>query len=547
MLAKVRELVVPAIERHGPIEAWIIDDTSFPKCGSKSVGVHHQYCGQLGKQANCQVAVTLSIAHHHASLPIAYRLYLPKEWAKSAARRKKARVPKPTRFKTKPQIALEQIRQACAAGVPRGAVLMDASYGSNSALRSGISALGLTYVAAIIPTVKVRKVSDREAASERLSAKQLALRLPKHAWRTIAWREGTNKKLRSRFARVRVRTAPIRGAAARPEETLLIEWPEGEAEPTKYWLATVDEKISFSALVDLAKMRWRVERDYLELKQEVALGHYEGRGWPGFHHHGTLCIAVYGFLISERETIPPSGSHCARRVKKPAIPNSYRPRGASHSASTPRSQLDRDAASRLACSDRKGAPKMPILWHAGSRGGCVMFHDAVRLAEYTEPYTEPPHCVRVRPEKNSVYWHYATSYCCTHSKGTAYLDLLLLLFPSGAPSNLPLTLSNCRHPGIDSRYRRGVKLGGYRGYQPTAKDRTAGQATIRERVQKRVSDIMPTIKELQAAGSESLRAIAAGLDERGIPAARGGRWSAMQVARLLEAASPFDASVAVAA
>jgi SRSO17 transposase len=361
VLAKVRELVLPAIEQHGPIEAWIIDDTSFPKCGSKSVGVHHQYCGQLGKQANCQVAVTLSIANHHASLPIAYRLYLPLVWAKDAARRKEAHVAKAIRFKTKPQIALEQIREALAAGVPRGVALTDASYGSNSAFRTGISALGLTYVAAIIPTVKVRRVSDRGASEERLSAKELALSLPKHAWRTITWREGTNNRLRSRFARVRVRTAPIRGAAGRPEETLLIEWPKGEPEPTKYWLATVDENISFRTLVDLAKMRWRVERDYLELKQEIGLGHYEGRGWPGFHHHGTLCIAVYGFLISERELIPPSGPHCARRLKKPTIPDSYRPRGASDPAPTSRSQLDRHAPSLLDRRARKNAAKMSML------------------------------------------------------------------------------------------------------------------------------------------------------------------------------------------
>src|ERR1700738_4036907 len=116
VLGKVRELILPVIERHGPIEAWIVDDTSFPKCGSKSVGVQHQYCGQLGKQANCQVAVTLSIANHHASLPIGYRLYLPQEWAKNAARRKKARIPKEISFKTKPQIALEQIAKALAAG-----------------------------------------------------------------------------------------------------------------------------------------------------------------------------------------------------------------------------------------------------------------------------------------------------------------------------------------------------------------------------------------------------------------------------------------------
>ena len=302
VLGKVRELILPVIERHGPIEAWIVDDTSFPKCGSKSVGVHHQYCGQLGKQANCQVTVTLSIANHHASLPIAYRLYLPQEWAKDAARRKKARIPKEISFKTKPQIALEQIGEALAAGVPPGLVLTDASYGSNSAFRAGVSALGLTYVVAIIPTAMVRRVTDDGALGPRQSVKTLALGLPKKAWRTITWREGTNKKLRSRFGRVQVRTAPIRGAAARGEETLLIEWPKGEPEPTKYWLATLDKHISFCALVDRAKMRWRIERDYLELKQEIGLGHYEGRGWPGFHHHGTLCIAVYGFLISERES-----------------------------------------------------------------------------------------------------------------------------------------------------------------------------------------------------------------------------------------------------
>ena len=358
VLAKVREKVMPAIERHGPIEAWIVDDTSFPKYGSHSVGVQHQYCGQLGKQANCQVVVTLSIANHHASLPIAYRLYLPKKWAEDAAGRKKAHIPKAITFKTKPQIALEQIRDACAAGVPRGVVLTDASYGSNSVFRAGISALGLRYVAAIVATVKVRRAS---APERRLSVKELALSLPKHAWRTITWREGTNDPLRSRFARVRVRTAPIRGAAGRAEETLLIEWPKGEPAPTKYWLATVNENISFRALVDLAKMRWRIERDYQELKQEIGLGHYEGRGWPGFHHHGTLCIAAYGFLISEREMIPPSEPHSAGMFKKPAIPDSYRPRGASDPAPTSRSQLDRHAPSLLDRRARKNAAKMSML------------------------------------------------------------------------------------------------------------------------------------------------------------------------------------------
>jgi SRSO17 transposase len=285
VLAKVRELVMPAIERHGPIKAWIIDDTSYPKQGTHSVGVHHQYCG--GKQANCQAAVTLSIANHHASLPIAYRLYLPKDWAGDAERRNKAHVPAVINFKTKPQIALAQLRAALAAGVAPGVVLMDASYGTNSALRASIGALALTYVVAILPTIKVRAVADLD---ERVSAKALALGLPKHAWRTITWRDGSADPLRSRFARVQVRTAPIRGAAARPEETLLIEWLPGEAAPTKCWLSNVAKTISFRELVDIAKMRWRIERDYQDVKQEIGLGHYEGRGWRGFHHHGTLCM-----------------------------------------------------------------------------------------------------------------------------------------------------------------------------------------------------------------------------------------------------------------
>jgi SRSO17 transposase len=305
--------------------------------------------------------VTLSIANHHASLPIAYRLYLPQEWAEDAARRKKAHVPEAIKFKTKPQIALEQIRWACAAGVPRGVALMDASYGSNSALRSGVSALGLSYVAGIVATVKVRAVSDGDEPEPRMSVKELALSLPKHAWRTITWREGAADRLRSRFARVRVRTAPIRGAAERAEETLLIEWPESEAEPTKYWLSTLDQNISFRRLVDIAKMRWRIERDYQELKQEIGLGHYEGRGWPGFHHHGTLCIAIYGFLISERETIPPSAPRSARRLTQPALPRGYRPRGAPDPAATPRSKLDRDNASNIGRRDRPNATAVPML------------------------------------------------------------------------------------------------------------------------------------------------------------------------------------------
>jgi SRSO17 transposase len=344
VLAKVREMVVPAIERGGPIEAWIIDDTSFPKKGRHSVGVGRQYCGQVGKQENCQVAVSLSIANHHASLPVAYRLYVPKEWAEDGARKRKAGVPDEIRFRTKLEIALEQLRWACAAGLPRGVALMDPAYGNDARLRTSITALQLSYVAGILSKTLVWAPGSgpqpghrpshrgRRAAPDLISVKDLALAQPATVWRTIRWREGTNDWLESRFARVRARVAHRHLTAAPVEEWLLIEWPQGEEAPTKYWLSTLAEDISFRALVDIAKLRWRIERDYQELKQEIGLGHYEGRGWRGFHHHATLCIAAYGFLISERETIPPSGRACATLFAKPAVPGGYRPRGSAVAA-----------------------------------------------------------------------------------------------------------------------------------------------------------------------------------------------------------------------
>ena len=346
VLAKVREMVLPAIEKSGPIEAWIIDDTSFPKQGKHSVGVHRQYCGQLGKQANCQVAVSLSIANHAASLPVAYRLYLPETWAKDRARRKKAGVPKEIKFKTKPEIALEQIRWACEAGLPRGVGLMDTAYGNDSRLRAGMTELGVSYVAGIMPNIlmwrpgtgprrmdKPLNNTGRRDEPDLVSAKEVMLALPKQAWRTVTWREGSADQLSSRFARVRVRVGYNKLIPAKlSPEWLLIEWPDGEAEPTKYWLATLPETISFERLVNLAKLRWRIERDYQELKQEVGLGHYEGRGWRGFHHHATLCIAAYGFLIAEQATIPPSGPRSATPVPVPRLPDDYRPRGSARAA-----------------------------------------------------------------------------------------------------------------------------------------------------------------------------------------------------------------------
>ncbi len=377
MLRRVRDCVLPSITRDEPVQAWIIDDTGFPKKGSHSVGVARQYCGQLGKRDNCQVAVSLSVATHQGSLPVAYRLYLPKEWADDAARRKIAGVPDDVGFQTKPEIALQQLREALADGVPSAPVLMDPAYGNDSKLRAGISELGLTYVAGILPATMVWRPGEaalppashsgrgrpgkrlrRDATHRPVSAKTLALELDAAAWQQIKWRDGSNTPLSSRFARWRVRPAheacpraglrPGPGNARRnepaPEEWLLIEWPEGEAEPDHYWLCTLAADISLERMVDQAKMRWRIERDYLELKQEVGLGHYEGRGWRGFHHHATLCVAAYGFLISEKETIPPSGPARSWRGAQSCLPDGYRPRGSATAFATPHAALNRHVA-----------------------------------------------------------------------------------------------------------------------------------------------------------------------------------------------------------
>ncbi len=299
VLRIARDVVLAQMERHGPAAAWVVDDTSFPKKGRHSVGVARQYCGVLGKQENCQVAVTVTVANDAVSVPVAYQLYLPEAWARDAKRRRAAGVPSDVPFRTKWQIALEQLMRVQAEGLPPAPVVADSGYGAITEFRDQLTALQAPYVLGMTgettvwalgkeprrpkpsrgrgrpPTRLRRSIRHRPVGLPALAAK-----LPEASWHTVTWREGTRGAMTSQFARLRVRPAPRdeRRSEPRPEEWLLIEWPRAEPVPTKFWLSTLPAAISFPDLVRLAKIRWRIERDYQELKDEFGLDHFEGRG-----------------------------------------------------------------------------------------------------------------------------------------------------------------------------------------------------------------------------------------------------------------------------
>jgi SRSO17 transposase len=354
VLDRCLDFVLPAMLGQEPVVAWVVDDTGFPKKGQESVGVARQYCGQVGKQDNCRVAVSLSVTTEKASMPVAFRLYLPETWTKDRKRRKKTGVPEEIQFQIKTEIALNQIQRARERGIPQGVVLADAGYGNDTSFRMALTEMELTYVMGVQSTVTVwkpgeepkpaparqgntgrpRKLLQRDSKHQPVSAKELATSLPAEAWYKVTWRQGVKKKLQSRFAALRVRPAhrDYWRAEPHPAEWLLIEWPSDEKEPTKYWLSTLSAETPLGGLVHMAKHRWIIERDYQELKQELGLGHYEGRGWRGFHHHATLCIAAYGFLVAERNLFSPSARIGNLGLPAPGTPTDFRPRGSPHSS-----------------------------------------------------------------------------------------------------------------------------------------------------------------------------------------------------------------------
>ena len=347
VLRVARDWVLDPMARHGPVGAWIVDDTACPKKGPHSVGVARQYCGVLGKQENCQVAVSVSAANDAVSVPLASELYLPESWAHDRARRRRAGVPAAVPFRPKWQIALGQIRALQAEGLSPAPVGADAAYGDVTEFRDQLTAAGIPYVVGVRgettvwrpgqapvppnpyggrgrPPTRVR----RTAPHHPVRLRQLAAELPAAAWHGVTWREGTRGTMRSRFARVRVRPAhrDERRATPRADEWLLIEWPTGAAAPTTYWRSTLPAAIPIADLVRLAKLRWRIERDSQELKDELGLDHFEGRGWLGFHHHGALCIAAYAFLAAERARLSPPEPLAFLRPAR--LPKGFKPRGA---------------------------------------------------------------------------------------------------------------------------------------------------------------------------------------------------------------------------
>ncbi len=347
VLRVARDYALAQLERHAPVAAWVVDDTGIPKKGAHSVGVARQSCGPLGKADNCQVVVTVSLVNATMSMPAAYRLYLPEGWAMDRRRRQAAGVPDEVRFQTKWAIALAQIDRLLADDLPRAPVVADAGYGVVTAFRDGLTTRGLVYAVGITadttvwppgtaplpsppwrgqgrPPTRVRRTPRHQP----LPVGVLARRLPAPAWRSVRWREGTRGAMTSRFAAVRVRPAhrDERRAEPRAPEWLLIEWPAGEPAPTKYWLSTVADTVGLADLVRLATLRWRIERDVQELKDELGLDHYEGRGWRGVHHHGTLCVAAYAFLAAERARLSPPAPLAFLRPAR--LPAGFRPRGA---------------------------------------------------------------------------------------------------------------------------------------------------------------------------------------------------------------------------
>lgn len=316
VLGVARDYALPPLQLHQERPAWVICDSGMVKKGTHTAGVFRKYCARVGRRTNCQSAVILFACSEWASLPIALRLYLPETWTSDWPRRRSAGIPDAVKFQTRAEIAIQQIRQAIADGVSPGAISAGTMYGDDPRFRRTMTSLGLAYAVGIKETTELFSATSSVLSGLRLdaasvppcvarperpmTAKALGMSLSAGAFRPVRWRK-MGETMTSRFAALRVvpalRAERLVGAGP---EWLLIEWPDGEAAPHRYWLSTLPENGGIGDLVEMATRAWEGEAGYRALKDEIGLGHYEGRGWRGFHHHAALCVAVYAFLLRER-------------------------------------------------------------------------------------------------------------------------------------------------------------------------------------------------------------------------------------------------------
>jgi SRSO17 transposase len=300
---------VGQMTKRSPVTAWIVDDTGFLKQGTHSVGVQRQYTGSAGKIANCQVAPSLTISTPRAHVPVDMELYLPRCWTDDPKRRKEARIPDEVEFRTKPELALLMLRRAREDGLPTGVVLADCAFGDSLDFRTGVAQMGLDYGVGIEGRTLVMVLGRKAQRSEPILAQDLAHQLGPKAFKKITWREGTKKPLRARFA---FRRVLIPGDPLEKPLWLVMEWPQDEDAPTKFYLCSLPARTPKKALVRLLKERYRTEQAYEELKGELGLDHYEGRRYPGWHHHISAVLACYAFVVAERERpFPPSARRTA--------------------------------------------------------------------------------------------------------------------------------------------------------------------------------------------------------------------------------------------
>jgi SRSO17 transposase len=304
----IRREVVPVME---PLAAWIIDETGWLKQGQKSVGVAHQYCGAVGKQANCQVSVEVVVSDGEIAAPVAGRLYLPEKWVEDPARRQATRVPPEVQFQTKPALAMDLIKAVLADGVSPAPVLGDEVYGASSELRRDLRRLGLEYflnaggdLLAWTKPVQTRLakkywgVAEGEAAASSLAA--LSKAIPKAQWHPVAWRaaDGTKRQTRIAWLAVYVLSDLDRGSGEWPPTWLVVDWPEGEADPYHIYLAWLKTKPTPMRCLRLSRGRFLIEQFFQRDKTDLGLDHYEGRSWPGFHHHLVLAAVAYLFVMA---------------------------------------------------------------------------------------------------------------------------------------------------------------------------------------------------------------------------------------------------------